>query len=246
MHLADNTVTIQPPTGEPITLEEVRRYLRIDVPGFQGDTAQDENLRSCITGARRILEENIDKSIGVQTLMVAADSFAALATCYEGAYSQSIELPYGPIRSVLSIKYTATDGSLATVDPSTYKLTEVPPQRIVLKSGSGWPAASTEPESVRVTYVAGMGPAARMAYDQPDTYASGYADSYSDSNVPDIPAIVADRYTIPESLVIALRLLIAHYYVNRGAVISPVRGSAPEMPLGVQWIVWPNRSSIGI
>jgi len=246
MHLSDNAVTIVHPTVEPITLAEARRYLRIDVPGYQGDTAQDDFIRSCITGSRRCLEENTDRSIGVQTIMVGAPSFTHLANCYDTYSGTGIELPYGPIRSIASIKYLTSDGQDLTVDAASYRLTETPPQRIVLRPGRSWPSASMEPDSVRVTYVAGYGPAARGLYDQPDTYADEYASDYSDSNEPNIPATVADRFTIPESLVIALRLLVGHYYVNRGAVISPERGSAPEMPLGVQWIVWPNRASIGL
>jgi uncharacterized phiE125 gp8 family phage protein len=241
-HLADNTVTLVAPTEEPITLAEVRNYLRIDVPGYSGDTSQDLFIQSCMTGARRVIEENIDKSVGVQTLMVAADSFAALATCWPGYTQQGIELPYGPIRSIVSIQYLDANGDDQTVDPTTYRLTETPPQRIVLKRGAAWPAASCEPESIRITYLAGMGPAARAEYNT-EGYAYGYADDYTGSIV---AAVVADRYTISENIVIALRLLIGHYYVNRGAVISPVRGSAPEMPLGVQWILWPARSSIGL
>jgi uncharacterized phiE125 gp8 family phage protein len=246
-HLSDNTVTLVPPTVEPISLAEARRFLRIDVAGAPPDTTQDEFIRSCLVGARRVIEENIDKSIGVQTLMVAAESFLHLGDCH-GSYHLGIELPYGPIRSIESIKYIAADGSGAdvTMDPASYKLTEVPPQRVVLRPGYSWPSASLEPESVRITYVAGMSPAARDALTtSTESYADGYANDYTGS-VTTLPAIAADRWTIPESLVIALRLLIGHYYVNRGAVISPERGSAPEMPLGVQWILWPNRSSIGL
>jgi len=246
MHLADNTVVIVPPVAEPITIEEVRRFLRIDVPGYAGDTSQDDVIASCITGARKAIEDNIDRSIGVQTLLVAADSFDQLAVCYPGASSATgIELPYGPIRSIESIKYLTSDGQDLTVDPTSYRVTETPPQRIVLKPGRSWPAASYEPESVRITYIAGMGPASRIATTtSTEAYANDYADDYTGSLIVN-PAVPADRYTISEALVIALRLLIGHYYVNRGALTNPA-GPAPELPLGVQWILWPNRSSIGI
>jgi len=243
-HLSDNAVRLVPPSQEPITLAEARRFLRIDVPGYPGDTSQDDLIRSFITGARRAIEDGIDCSIGVQTIMVAAESFTHLANCYTGASTYGIELPYGPIRSIASIKYLTSDGQDLTVNPASYRLTETPPQRIVLRPGFSWPSASMEPDSVRVTYVAGYGPAARGVFDQPDTYADQYADAYSDSNEPNIPATVADRFTIPESLVIALRLLVGHYWIDRNAIIEG--HIVAELPLGVQSLLWPNRASIGL
>jgi uncharacterized phiE125 gp8 family phage protein len=243
-HLSDNIVVVVPPTEEPITLAEARRFLRIDVPGYPGDTSQDDLIRSYITGARRAIEDVIDRSIGVQTLMVAAESFTHLANCYTGASTYGIELPYGPIRSIVSIQYLTSDGQDLTVNPASYRLTEVPPQRIVLRPGYSWPSASMEPDSVRVTYIAGMGPAARGVFDQPDTYADVYADNYSDSNLANLPAVVADRYTIHESLVIALRMLVGHYWINRNAIIEG--HIVAEVPLGVQSLLWPNRASVGI
>jgi len=212
-------IVITAPIVEPFTLAQARTFLRLDLPGFPGDTSQDPLIASWIRAGRQWIERSIDRSIGEQTLMVTLDSFTP-ARCVAESRAL-VELPLGPVRSIVSIEYiapgeTAPDVFLS-VPPSAYHLTAAAPQRVVLRSGAAWPSARGEFEAVRIKYVAG--------------YAVG--DDVSGEKVGD-------------DLLAAMRLLLGHFWLNRQAITPSSTAAAQELPLGVQALLWPNRASVGI
>lgn len=97
---------VTPPASEPITLVEAKSHLRVDFP------EDDAYITSLITVARDYAEGFQRKSISNQTLELTQNYFTT-----------PIILERGPVRSVTSIKYTLEDGTVKTVDPSTYLLT---------------------------------------------------------------------------------------------------------------------------
>ena len=252
---------IVPPADEPISLAQARRFLRIDVPGYGGDIAQDQDIVSWVRAARQWIEKQIDKSIGLQTLMIAGESFDDLGgRPYGYGYgARRILLPRGPVLAIQSVDYLTADGFDFSVDPGDYRLTLMAPQSVFLRTGKAWPAAVCEPESVRIIYRAG--------YDFPltmmlaEVYADGYADAYTGDIAAAAPQMsgdpelyadgYADNYTaggisnepLPADLVSAMRLIVGHLYRHRTASVEQ---AMQELPLGVLSLLWANRASVGV
>lgn len=122
---------------EPITLEEAKAHLRVD---FDDD---DTYILGLISAAREFCERFQHTSILDYTYTVTQDRF-----------SYPIYLQNLPVKSVSSINYTRFDGTIGTVDPTSY---------IVQKGGKiipklYWPADYLQfGDAVEVTYTAGNG-----------------------------------------------------------------------------------------
>jgi hypothetical protein len=219
-----NARKLSGPSPEPISLADARLYLRQDVPGFSGDTSQDQLLRSFITAARRVCEHEMDRVIGPQQFVMSLRGFGALSfdrSCYIGGYGYAgggaYSLPTSPVRSIDEITYRLDGGSYNVLADSVYRLTN--DGQLVLNSGMAWPIAGSSFDSVRIKYTAGM----------------GYP---TDSDV--------GVEKIDEDVIVAMRLLIGHFWFNRSAVVQALGGGMQELPMGVKALLWPNRASVGI
>lgn len=153
---------------EPITLKEARRQCYIPVD--EVDTDVDMLLSSFIRGARRHGEGVTWRSLVDKTLELRMDEFPR---AYEdthvkrthGLHRNIIELPYGPIISVESVKYML-NGTEHTVSSSDYTVdTNSTPGRI--EPINFWPNTDDVIDAVRIRYK------------------TGYQDSGGVSNVPD-------------------------------------------------------------
>lgn len=122
-----------------VSREEMKAHLRVD---FSDD---DELIDACVAAATGFIDGPdgwLGRAIGSQTLEWRDDAFP----------TSTIVLPYPPVVSVASVKYLDQAGAEQTYLAANYVLAGV---RIVLKSGSAWPSISTDPEAVRVRYIAG-------------------------------------------------------------------------------------------
>ena len=209
---------ISGPPVEPISLADARIYLRQDVPGYSGDSIQDPLLLSFIRAARAVCEKEMDKVIGPQQFVTALAGFGPLAYCYSGyGYPTPYTLPTGPVRSIDEIRYRLDGQSYNVLADSVYTLTSE--GRIALAYGMAWPLAGYAADSVLITYTAGM----------------GYP---TDSDI--------GVEKIEDDVLVAMRLLIGHFWGNRSAVVEALGGGLQELPMGVKSLLWPNRASIGI
>ena len=128
------------PQDEPVTLAEAKLHLRVDA------STEDDGISQIITAAREECEQQIDRSIAVQTLQLILDAFP------DGA----IKLPRGPVSSIGFVKYVAGDGTLTTLDPSAYALDDAGIDAWVLPAyGYTWPATRLQANAVQVQYLAG-------------------------------------------------------------------------------------------
>lgn len=218
---------ITPPTAEPISALECWQHLRLDT-AFDSPPPTTVPEATLIAGwlstAREHAEEFTERTIAPATLEIAlGDGFPA--ACYGRTrrghgydyYTYEIALPNGPVQSIISVKYTDTDGAEQTVDPSGYVLQRYKDSDYLgLPFGATWPATLRAPDAVRVRYVAG--------YSLPG----------------DSPQVVQ----LPAAIRSALLLMVDHYYRNRGA--SVVGLTVQELPLGVDALLWPLRSGLGV
>lgn len=133
---------ITPPAIEPITLADARLHLRVT------HTDEDALIANLIGVARTDAENELQRSIITQTREIARDRFPS-----------AIELPFGPVSSVASIRFDDVDGVEQLLDPATYRVdTYRLTGWVVPAAGFSWPATRNHVNAVRVRYVAGYGP----------------------------------------------------------------------------------------
>lgn len=122
---------VVPPATEPVTLQEVKLHLRVDV-------AEDDDLISAIiTAARERIEAYTRRSIITQTWELLV-----------GGTGPYLSLPRPPVQRIESI---TADGEL--VSPSRYQLLR--DDFLVMTT----PVDATSPGGVVIRYVAGYGDA---------------------------------------------------------------------------------------
>lgn len=138
------TYVVTAPTEEPLSLDQVKNHLRVDV----GE--DDVWLMGAIRAARERAEAVTGRALVTRTVEVTRDNWPAGPVWI---------LPQPPLQSVTSIKYTTAAGVEATFDAGNYLVdTRSTPGRVVLKTAASWPSAVLrEVNGVVVRYVAGYG-----------------------------------------------------------------------------------------
>jgi len=148
------------PTAEPLSLQEVKEYLRVD------DSTDERVVRPLIETARRWAETHMNRSIMSQTLTLQVDAFDELAEpLWEGSrqrpadlnyYKRYISLPRPTVTSVTSVS-TFNDSDTETTFASSkyYVDTAREPARIVLRKGETFPTALRVANAIKVVYVSG-------------------------------------------------------------------------------------------
>lgn len=134
---------ITAPVEEPLTINEVKEYLRIDGTDF------DNLLTSLIKSAREAAESFQNRVYITQTWELTLDYFPTLP----------LKFPKIPLQSVTSIKYFDINGIETTWDVSNYIVdSDSEPGRIAFSYGKSWPSVSLRPiNAVKIQYIAGYG-----------------------------------------------------------------------------------------
>ncbi len=169
-----------PPSGEPITLADLKLHLRVDA----GDTSQDVNLAAYLAAVRAWIERIAGIAFLAQTLEWAIDQFpwaegasqrlaggwpatglTPLRTLADNRFG-AIVLPRPPLVSVTSVKYLDQTGALITMDSSLYLVdARSTPGRLTPAYGTWWPTTRWQPNAVIVQYAAGYANAAAVPPD---------------------------------------------------------------------------------
>ena len=147
------------PTEEPLSLQEVKEYLRVE------DSTDERVVRPMIEAARQFAEEHMNRALMQQTLTLTVDTILDIDDpLWEGMrtapdlnyYKNYIILPKAPVQSVTSVK-TYDDADTATTFAASkyYVDTAREPSRIVLRNGETFPSALRVANAIEVIYVAG-------------------------------------------------------------------------------------------
>ncbi len=141
------------PATEPVTLDEVKRHLRIEIT----NSDDDDLLNDLTQAARSRAEAFLNRRLVTQTLDYFVDAFPA---------TDFIELPGGRLQSITSLKYTDSDDSETTWTSTNYfASTTDEPGRLNLAYNISWPTATLKPrDAIVVRYVAGYGAASAVPY----------------------------------------------------------------------------------
>lgn len=140
---------VVPPTIEPITLEEARMHLRLtadsnnDSPPIYSHP-EDLLVLSLISAARDYCEQNLMRSLALQTVETVLDDFPAGA----------IELSGSPITQIVSIVYIDPDSNEQTLASSAYTLDNAQEPGRVLPVDT-WPKTAGTTNAVHIRYETG-------------------------------------------------------------------------------------------
>jgi len=161
------------PAAEPVTLEEAKLNLRVDIDD------DDALIASLIVAARVDAETITRRALVTQQWKMVGDRFpspmAGRLTEYwlgqqwglagMGGISSflptdktgyGILLPFPPLQSVDSIKYIDAGGVQQTLSSSVYKVDTVSePARVLPAFGQCWPTTRQEINAVEVTFTCG-------------------------------------------------------------------------------------------
>lgn len=121
---------------EPLSLNEIKKYLRID----SSFTEDDSDLQSFITVARDHIEQGIlNRSVVIKDFEMTIERF-----------ENEIEIPIIPLIGVNSITYKDIEGVTHTLDPSNYIVnTDYEPGSVTLKSIPTFEAYQKAPIKIR-------------------------------------------------------------------------------------------------
>jgi len=139
-------VQTSPPAVEPLTLDEAKNHLRVD------DSADDALITAQIKAAGRHVEDHTGRQLITATWRLTLDRWPR---------SSEISLPRPPLISVTSVVFERADGTQGTMDSADYfPDADSEPGRLILAEGASWPGDTLRrAAAVKVTYVAGYGPA---------------------------------------------------------------------------------------
>jgi uncharacterized phiE125 gp8 family phage protein len=128
------------PTAEPVSVAQAKAHIK----ALTND--EDVLIARWIKTAREQAEALLNRAVVARTWEKRIDAFPI-----------SIELPWSPVRSVVSLKYLDTEGIEQTLDPTSYTLDKyATPGWIVPAYGLAWPSTRADINALRVRYIAGM------------------------------------------------------------------------------------------
>ena len=122
----------------------------VNVLEYAPESPEDSDIESFITVARDIVEEHTGRRLINQTWNYYLDEWPC---------KDHIKIPYAPLVSVASVKYTDCDGVEYTMSTDSYIVdTKSEPGRIVLQYDGSWPSVTPYPVNpINIEYVAGYG-----------------------------------------------------------------------------------------
>lgn len=132
---------ITAPTQDPVTLAEMKEYLRVDGTEF------DVTISSLIKAAREACQDFQNRAYFTQTWELSFDDFPRMP----------IEIPLPPLQSVTSVKYIDANGNEASINLADFIIdTDSEPGRIAFKTNKSWPHVTLQDiNAVKIRFVAG-------------------------------------------------------------------------------------------
>lgn len=186
VYIMSGISVVQEPAQEPVTLQEVKEYLRIE------DSTDERVIRPFIEAARRVAEEHLGRTLVSTTYRQFIDSLDELEDpLWEGVrqgpylnyYKNYIVLAKGPVTSVTHVKTYNDNDEATTFAASKYYVDNArEPARIVLRQGETLPSALRVANAIEIEYVAGY----------------------------------SSIYSVPEPIRLGILQHIAHLYEHRG------------------------------
>jgi uncharacterized phiE125 gp8 family phage protein len=146
-----------PPAEEPITLQEAKEHLRVDLG------ADDAYIVTLVKASRQEAEDFMNRVLITQIWVLSLDEFPKQA-------GHHIVVPFPPLSAINSVKYFDLEGMEQTWDSAKYKAdTASQPGRLFPAFDEVWPSARDQANAVTIEFEAGYG----AAVDVPETIVQG-------------------------------------------------------------------------
>jgi len=161
---------LAPPAVEPVSLCELKEYLRVD----PDDTSQDGVITALGMGARAWVEGFLNRRCVQQTWRLMMDFFPGYIDLKLSGQRVSspfvsgsnavlvgiryaIVLPFPPVQSIVAFVYQDANGDVTEMDPATDYVTDIQsnPARLTPPFGSMWPVARVVVNAVQIDYQLG-------------------------------------------------------------------------------------------
>lgn len=172
------------PEEEPITLEEAKNYLKIDL----SMTEDDQLITRIIKAVRMAAEKYAQTSFVTQTLIAYSDK-----------WDPARELPYGPHQSIISVVRTHYDNTEVTLTTEEYSYSGI--DYFTVLPDKVWRLSEGFINNrIKVEYVAGFGTATDVPDDIKLAILKEVAELYENRENTLIGSIVADLSTTSKTL----------------------------------------------
>ena len=184
-------VTIIEPQSEPVLVDAMKQYLRLDT-GFTDD---DVLIGTLIQAARRWAEVFTRRRFIYQTVRLEMDFFPGYidanvvggASHYAAAFASganlvlagiryAVILPFPPVHHIAAFSYTDQNGTTTPVLPGTQYVADLDsnPARLMPPFGQFWPVAQVIGNAVRIDFVSGYGANITVGTTQGSKALTGY------------------------------------------------------------------------
>ena len=146
---------ITPPALEPVSLDEVKHHLRVDIED------DDALITALITAARQAAESITQRQLMPATHRLVLDGFVrpqgrASGGCASMLPSHVLLLTPCPVRSVNAVQYLDMNGQVQALDTNDYVVDlACEPARVTPAFGQVWPAALPQIGVVTVSFDTG-------------------------------------------------------------------------------------------
>lgn len=153
----DNAVYEKAYTGSKQYIRTVAKVLLAacefgtQIHTYSSDATDDDILSAIITAARMQVETITGRQLITATWDMFLNDFPS---------KEYIEIPYGNLQSITSIKYTDCNGTLTTMTATTDYLVDLSsdPGRVVLPYAKSWPSLTLYPVNpIAIRFVCGYG-----------------------------------------------------------------------------------------
>ncbi len=135
--------TVSPPAVEPVDLDEAKLSARVD--------SDDED--TLVTSLISVARQQFERLSGIR--LITQD---VRLTC--SGFSPQVALPVWPVQSVVSVNYTATDGTDTLLASDQYRVLETTtPWSLAPAYGVSWPATRIDHDTVKIVLRVGFGDA---------------------------------------------------------------------------------------
>lgn len=114
-----STRILAQPTSEPLQLDDVKEYLKVDEPD------DDALIQRLITQVRRQAEQITRMALAVATYESIVDldmPVQGILSGFIGYGSGKIEIPFSPLITVTDVSIEQTPGTWISIDPSNYAI----------------------------------------------------------------------------------------------------------------------------
>lgn len=200
-----NSVVTTAPTSEPITIDEVKEYLKLE----SDFTDEDNLINSLIIAARIFVENRTGKSLIKQVRTQYMDEFG---------YCDAVNILYGPLldvsgTTIRSVKYYDTNDTLQTMSASDYWIdstSDIP--RVVVKNS--WPSLKSRPNAVQIEFNAGYGADGDSIPADIKNAMWLYIAHFYENRVPEVVGVTVGKFSFTIDALLAQKMTYVNAYAQ--------------------------------